>query len=66
MTQQQESPGGEAGALKRLARQLDGPEYNPLASKFNLRLLRLQRWHGLSGPTAKLIAGLAYDAGRVR
>ncbi len=64
MTQKRANPGGEAGALKHLARQLDETEYNPLASKYNLRLLHLQRWHGLSGSRAALIADLVFDGGR--
>lgn len=64
MTQKWMNPGGEAGALKHLARQLDETEYNLLASKYNLRLLHLQRWHGLSGPRAALIADLVFDGGR--
>ncbi len=63
MTQKRANLGGEAGALKRLARQLDGTEYSKFPSniKHRLRLSRLQRWHGLSGSRAMLIADLAFD-----
>ena len=64
MTQKRANPAGEGGALKRLARQLDGTEYTPPLSKFNFRLLHLRRWHGLSGSRAELIAGLTFDGGR--
>ena len=66
MTQKWMNPAGEGGALKRLARQLDGTEYSTFSSniKHRLRMSRLQRWHGLSGPRAELIADLAFDGGR--
>ena len=64
MTQKRANPGGEAGALKHLARQLDEAEYNLLPIKHNLRLLHLQRQYGLTGSRAELIAALAFDGGR--
>ncbi len=66
MAQKRANPAGEGGALKRLARQLDGTEYTPPSSKFNIRLSHLQRWHGLTGSRAVLIADLAFDGGGVR
>ncbi len=66
MAQKWLNPAGEGEALKRLARQLDGAEYNTLSSniKHRLRMSRLRHWHGLSRSRAALIAGLAFDGGR--
>jgi hypothetical protein len=68
MTQKQKNPAGEGGALNCLAWRLDGPEYNatPNEIKGHLRLSRLQRWHGLTGSRAALVAGFLFDGGRAR
>lgn len=66
MPHKQKNPAGEGGALNCLAWPLDGLEYNatPNEIKDLLRLSRLQRWHGLSGSRAALIADLLFGGGR--
>ena len=62
MRQQQKSPAGRVTgrALECLA---DVHEYSTYSTdiKHLLRLSRLQRWHGLNGSRAVLIADLAFD-----
>ena len=64
MAQKWLNPAGEGRALDYLAWQLDASDYNPLRNKYNLRLSHLQRWHGLSGSLAVLVASLHFDGGR--
>jgi len=68
MTQKTENPAVQGGVRRCLAERLDTPDYNILPSniKHRLRLSRLQRWHGLAGSRAVLIADLAFDGGGVR
>ena len=67
MTQKWRSPAGRVTgrALECLA---DVHEYSTYSTdiKHLLRLSRLQRWHGLSGSRAALIAALAFDEGGVQ
>ena len=65
MAQKRKNPAGEGGVRRRLAERLDTPDYNTLPTniKHRLRLSRLQRWHGLSGSRAALVAALAFGEG---